>query len=36
MVAKMHKEAMEAAMKEAEAAENTVEEDMPPPNSRLH
>ena len=36
MVAKMHKEAMEAAMKEAEAAENAAEEDMPPPNSRLH
>ncbi|MDO9177946.1 MAG: hypothetical protein Q7U16_06425 [Agitococcus sp.] len=37
MVAKMHKEAMEAAMKEAEAAEKAAEEeDMPPPNSRLH
>ena len=28
MVAKMHKEAMEAAMKEAEAAENAAEEDI--------
>lgn len=37
LVAKMHKEAMDAAMKEAEAAEKAAEEeDMPPPNSRLH
>ena len=38
MVAKMHKEAMEAAIKESESAsdESLPEEDMPPPNSRLH
>jgi hypothetical protein len=38
MVAKMHKEAMEAAMKESESSsdESLAEEDMPPPNSRLH
>ncbi|MBH1972091.1 hypothetical protein FK216_13055 [Moraxellaceae bacterium AER2_44_116] len=37
MVAKMHKEAMETAMKESEGLDESLpEEDMPPPNSRLH
>jgi|266.fasta.fasta_contig_51_2680676_length_595_multi_1_in_0_out_0_1 hypothetical protein len=38
MVAKMHKEAMETAMKESEGSSDELlaEEDMPPPNSRLH